>query len=151
MKSKRKDEFRNMTPAKPTKQSRKVNVEESKKKGTQTKKKASEREQRITLKSQYKYETPKVDPKLTKEVFKRCLNLIISVTERELIATSSKIKKKFKNLIITKRNSVNDEKESHEKLTTMYSYDPRLNSSIEGEGVEERIAPHNLLLRVIDI
>ena len=100
-------------------------------KGTQTKKKASEREQRITLKPQYKYETPEVDPKLTKEVFKRCLNSIISVTERELIATLSEIRKKFKDLITTKRNSVDNEEEGYEKLTTMYSYDPRPSSPIE--------------------
>ena len=122
MKSKRKNEFKNMTSTKPMKQSRKVNTKESKKKRTQMKKKASEREQRITIKSQYKYETSRVDSKLTKEVFKRCLNSIILVTEQELITTSLEIKKKFKNLIITKRNSVNNEEEGYEKLITMYSY-----------------------------
>ena len=151
MKPKRKDEFRNIASAKSTKQSRKVNAEETKKKGTQMKKKALEREQRIMIKSQYKYKTPKVDSKLTKEVFKRCLNSIISITKRELITTSSKIRKKFKNLIITKRNLVNDEEEGYEKLIMMYSYDSRLSLFIEEEEIEERIAPHNLPLRIINV
>ena len=103
------------------------------------------------IKSQYKYETLEVNLKLTKEVFKRCLNSIISIIERELIVTLLEIRKKFKNLIITKRNSVNDKKEDHEKLITMYSYDPQLSLFIEEEGIEERIASHNLPLHIIDI
>lgn len=72
------------------------------------------------------------------------------VIERELITASSNIRKKFKDLMMTKRNSI-EETEAVKKLITMYSYELRSGSLVEEEHEIEKVVLHNLPLRVISI